>query len=81
MGSDVAPVFLTVDEIEPDQHNHLLATLLTDSGDRVIVPVELLPEGTRVGDVLHAHFSHAPDERERRRSRIADLQRRLFGSG
>lgn len=78
---DNAPIRLTVDEIGPDQDNRALATLVGDSGDQITVPLTMLPEGTRVGDVLIATFLPDPDERERRRRRIADLQRRLFGSG
>lgn len=70
---------LTVDEIGPDQDKRQLATLVSEAGQQVTIPVELLPEGTRVGDVLLARFEQDPDERERRRQWISDLQRRLFG--
>lgn len=76
-----AGIRLTVDEIGPDQDNRPLARLVSDDGDQVMVPLSLLPERTRVGDVLMASFLPDPDERERRRKHIADLQRRLFGSG
>lgn len=81
MESERAAIRLTVDDIGPDQGHALLATLITDARQQVTVPLELLPEGTRVGDVLLAHFVSDPDERERRRQHISDLQRRLFGSG
>ena len=75
------PILLTVDEIGPDQDNNLLATLVSDEGDIATMPLALLPQGTRVGDVLTLHFTPEPDERSRRRQKIAELQRRLFGSG
>ena len=82
MDAEITPAIrLTVDEISPDQDKRPLATLVNDAGDQVTVPLSLLPEGTRVGDVLIASFEPDPDERERRRRHIADLQRRLFGSG
>jgi len=74
------PIRLTVDEIGPDQDNRALARLVSDAGDQVTIPLRLLPEGTRVGDVLRVDFSPDPDERDIRRQRIAELQRRLFGS-
>jgi hypothetical protein len=74
-------ILLTVDEVGPDADNVLLATLVSDNGEQLTVPLDLLPDGTRVGDVLRAHFTRDPDERERRRRHIADLQRRLFGTG
>lgn len=81
MENERAPLLLTVDEIDTGADGNLLATLVTDTGDQVIVPLELLPQGTRVGDLLRAGFTLDPDERERRRARISELQRRLFGSG
>lgn len=81
MESERAPLRLTVDEIGQDAESNLLATLVTDTGEQVTVPLQLLPEGTRVGDVLQAGFTLDPDERERRRTHISELQRRLFGSG
>ena len=72
---------LTVDEIDRDRDNVELATLVSDSGHEVIIPLELLPDGTRIGDVLTADLSLDPHERERRRTWISDLQRRLFESG
>jgi hypothetical protein len=79
MESERGPIHLTVDEIGPDADNNLRATLVSDSGEQVTVPLELLPEGTRVGDVLQAGFALDPDERERRSTHISELQRRLFG--
>ena len=72
---------VTVDEISPDQDKRALASLVTDSGDVLTVPVGLLPRGVRIGDVLLLSFTQDEDEREQRRQRITDLQRRLFGGG
>lgn len=81
MDNEPAAIRLTVDDIGLDQDNNSLATLVSDTGQQVTVPLELLPEGTRVGDVLAVGFTPDPDERELRRKKISDLQRRLFGSG
>lgn len=72
-------VRLTVDEIEPDANDTPLATLVSDGGEQLTVPLSRLPQGTRVGDVLRVDFTPDPDERARRRQHIANLQRRLFG--
>jgi hypothetical protein len=73
------PLRLTVDEIAPDADNHDLATLVSDAGDILTVPLALLPPGTRTGTVLTATFARDPEEVTRRRNRILELQRRLFG--
>jgi hypothetical protein len=70
---------LTVDEIGPDPDDQSLAALVTDEGDLLYIPLHLLPDGTKVGDVLLASFEQEPDERQRRLDRISELQRRLFG--
>ena len=72
------PRRVTVDEIEPDAHGRLLATLIADDGERFVVPLNLLPPGTRVNDVLRLALEPDPDETAQRRRRISDLQRRLF---
>lgn len=74
------PVRVTVNEIGPDQDNVELASLVTDTGEQLTVPLHLLPNGTRTGDVFTVSFEPDPDERSRRRQRILDMQRRLFGS-
>lgn len=71
---------VTIDEIEPDQDNVQLATLVSDENDVLTVPLHLLPVGARAGDVLTMTFRQEPDEREQRRMHISDMQRRLFGS-
>jgi hypothetical protein len=70
---------VTVDEIEHGPDGERLATLVTDDGDTFVVPCAVLPDGTRDGDVLRVSFEHEADQTEQRRSRISDLQRRLFG--
>lgn len=82
MESKSAPetIYVTVDEIGPDADGASLATLVSDAGESITCPLHLLPQDTRVGDVLTLAFQAEPDERSRRRKRILDLQRRLFGS-
>lgn len=70
---------VTVDEIGPDPDDELLATLVTDAGQILTVPLSALPADTHEGDVLTVAFTPEPDESERRRKYISDLQRRLFG--
>lgn len=70
---------LTVDAIDVNADDELLATLISDSGAGFIVPLNLLPAGTREGSVLTVTFELQPDEADQRRRRILDLQKRLFG--
>jgi hypothetical protein len=70
---------LTVDDITENAEGELLASLVTADGDGFIIPVSLLPEGTREGDMLNVTLERDPDETERVRRRIQELQRRLFG--
>ena len=70
---------VTVDEIERDERGELLATLVTDDGRVISVPLSSLPDGTGDGDVLDVSFTALPQETEKRRERIDSLQRRLFG--
>ena len=80
MDNEQPAIRLTVDDIGLDQDKNSLATLASDTGRQVTVPLELLPKGIRVGDVLVVSFTLDPEERELRRKKISDLQRRLFGS-
>jgi len=70
---------LTVDAIELNARNERVAVLVGDDGAQVVMPLALLPGGTRVGDVLDVSFAHDSGETERRRKRVEDLQRKLFG--
>jgi hypothetical protein len=72
-------VRLTIDEIEVNADDEEVATLVTDDGQMLVVPVTLLPNGARRGDVLTLTLTRDPDETEARRQRIVDLQKRLFG--
>jgi hypothetical protein len=69
----------TVDEITTDADDVPLASLLTDDGVSLVVPLTLLPTGTRDGDVLLIRFQHDAGERAARRAKVAELQARLFG--
>ena len=77
---DQQVIHVTVDEVGPDADGTLLATLVSDAGESITCPLHLLPRDSRVGDVLTLAFQPDPDERSRRRKKILDLQRRLFGS-
>jgi hypothetical protein len=70
---------LTVDAIDVNADDGRVATLVSDSGFSMVVPIEMLPDDAREGSVLTATFELAPDETEERRRRILDLQKRLFG--
>ena len=75
------PLHVTIDQVSPDAANALLASLVTDDGETVTVPLNLLPEGSRAGDVLTVRFQRDAGETRVRKQRVADLQKRLFGSG
>lgn len=79
MSNDRQTIRLTVDEIEVDQDGHEIAVLITDAGEQVTAPCTLLPQPASVGSVLTVSFKPEPDVTDSRRSRITDLQRRLFG--
>lgn len=70
---------MTVDEIELNADNERVAVLIGDDGTQLALPLALLPAGTRVGDVLNLSMAHDSDETERRRKRVGDLQKKLFG--
>jgi len=63
---------VSVDRIEGD-----IAVLLSREAHRWLLPAELLPEGTKEGDVLAVTLEQDPEETESRRRRIGELQRRL----
>ena len=70
---------MTVDQIELNADNEPVAVLIGDDGAQVIIPLALLPPDTQVGDVLNLSLAHDDDETERRRKRVSDLQKKLFG--
>ncbi|RIK39090.1 MAG: DUF3006 domain-containing protein [Chloroflexi bacterium] len=59
----------------------MLASLVTDDGQELTVPLDLLPEGTRIGDVLTVRFRTDTRQTQARKQRVADLQKKLFGRG
>lgn len=77
--STTSSVRVTLDEISLDAADIDLATLVTDAADILTVPLALLPEGSKRGDLFTLRIERHPDETERRKRRILELQRRLFG--
>lgn len=69
----------TLDEIIRDADGVELARLVTDTGDELVIPVQLLPAGSSVNDVIRLHLERDPDEASARLSAIEELQRKLFG--
>ncbi len=70
---------MTVDEIELNAENQRVAVLVGDDGTHLVMPLAMLPDGTRIGDVLTLSLDRDIDETERRRKTVRDLQRKLFG--
>jgi hypothetical protein len=70
---------MTVDQIELNADNQWVAVLIGDDGSQIVMPLALLPAGTREGDVLNLSLAHDSDETERRRERVKGLQKKLFG--
>ncbi len=70
---------LTIDEIGPDNDGNRLVTLVDDAGRSIVLPVELLPDDARIGDVVLLAIERDRAETVERAERVADLQRRLFG--
>lgn len=73
------PQRLTVDQIELDANNERVAVLVGEDSSQMVVPLALLPAGTREGDVLTLSLARDSDETERRRERVKGLQKKLFG--
>lgn len=70
---------LTIDAIDRNADDEVVATLVADTGVSVVVPVAMLPAGAREGDVLAITLERDEVETEARRSRVKDLQKQLFG--
>jgi len=70
---------VTLDEISVDAHDIDLASLVTDTGEILTIPLALLPEGSKHGDLFTLRIERHPDETEQRKQRIIELQKRLFG--
>jgi hypothetical protein len=69
---------LTIDEIEPDGEGRPIATLVAESGAIATIPIELLPEGAKVNQVVVAEFRLDESQTLERRRRVMELQHRLF---
>lgn len=72
---------VTIDDISPDEESINLASLVTDDGRTVTLPLDLLPEGADVGEVLKLTIEIDHAETRERHERVAKLQKRLFGIG
>lgn len=70
---------VTLDEISVDANDNDLATLVSDAGDIISIPLALLPEGSKHGDLFTLRIERHPDETQQRKQRILELQKRLFG--
>lgn len=73
-----APITATLDRIEQNQDGSESGVLVFDDGQQLTVPLERLPDGCREGAVLQVTWRVDEDATEQRRSRIRDLQSRLF---
>jgi hypothetical protein len=71
-------VRLTIDEIEPDESGTPIATLVADDGAVATIPLDLLPAGAGLNQVIVARFVLDEGTTEERRRRVAELQHRLF---
>lgn len=78
MSDDGAGVRFTIDEINVDRDGRSIATLVSDEGLSATVPVELLPEGAAVNQVILAEFRPDPATSRERAERVRSLQHRLF---
>jgi len=78
METENGPV-VTVDRVERDERGERLAVLLLDDGQQFVVPLRLLPDGTRAGSVFRLRFQPDPATEQERRDAIRRLQQRLFG--
>jgi hypothetical protein len=69
---------MTLDEIEPDEDGRLIATLISDTGLLATIPLELLPPGARLNQVIVAEFRLDETLTSERKRRVIELQHRLF---
>jgi hypothetical protein len=69
---------MTLDEIEPDEDGRLIATLISDNGLLATIPLELLPPGARLNQVIVAEFRLDEALTSERKRRVIELQHRLF---
>lgn len=69
---------MTIDEIERNRDGELMATLVDDAGRMAVVPLDLLPEGVRLNQVVEMEFRIDEPSTKQRREHIQRLQHRLF---
>jgi hypothetical protein len=67
-----------IDSISVSAGGVSIASLTTDDGTHLTLPVPLLPDGAAVGDVLRLSIDPDPDETAARGARVSELQRKLF---
>ena len=72
MGSTVV---VTIDRIEGEY------AVIVDGDHQVDIPLAWLPEGVSEGTALQLELTPAPDDEAALRERVAELHRRLRGSG
>lgn len=72
---------VSIDDVSPDDEGIDLASLVTDAGQIITIPVALLPEGADVGEVLTLEIAIDHAETKERQERVGQLQKRLFGFG
>jgi len=76
--SQPEPHRMTIDEIQRNRDGDLVATLVDDDGRQAVVPLDLLPAGARLNQVVTVDFRIDEPSTERRREHIQRLQHRLF---
>ncbi len=69
----------TVDRLERDEQGRVLAVLVFDDGQQLVLPAELLPAGARPQRVVDVSFRVDREETARRVDEVDRLQRELFG--
>ncbi len=69
----------SVDRLEHDQQGRALAVLVFDDGQQLVLPADLLPQGTRPQQVVELSFRVNREETARRSGDVERLQRELFG--
>jgi hypothetical protein len=74
-----ASIRATLDEITPNAKDVDLASLVTDDGEILTIPLALLPGDSKPGDLFTLRIERHPDETTQRKRRILEMQRRLFG--
>ena len=81
MNEETVRARLTVDELSLDSDGNSIATLIDTRGRTLTVPIELLPTGAKVNDVIAADFRIDRESTVKRKARVSRLQHRLFTRG